>query len=77
MKNFSPKEIAKALGVSQASIKRWVDRGLIEAEKTAGGHRRISVQALKTYLDENNKTQFEQAYNTLYDRSLLCKKPVK
>jgi MerR family transcriptional regulator, light-induced transcriptional regulator len=56
MKNFSPKEIAKALGVSQASIKRWVDRGLIEAEKTAGGHRRISLQALKTYLDENNKT---------------------
>jgi MerR family transcriptional regulator, light-induced transcriptional regulator len=55
MKSFSPKEIAKALDVSQASIKRWVDKGLIEAEKTAGGHRRISLQSLKSYLDTNNK----------------------
>ena len=31
---FSPKEIAQALGVSQASIKRWVDKGIIKAEKT-------------------------------------------
>ena len=56
MKSFSPREIATALDVSQASIKRWVDKGLIEAEKTAGGHRRITLQALKIYLDENNKT---------------------
>lgn len=56
MKNFSPKEIAKALDVSQASIKRWVDKGLIQADKTAGGHRRITLQALNDYLTENNKT---------------------
>ena len=56
MKSFSPREVALALDVSQASIKRWVDKGLIEAEKTAGGHRRISLQSLKTYLDDNSKT---------------------
>ena len=56
MKSFSPREVAQALNVSQASIKRWVDKGLINAEKTAGGHRRITVEALKKYLDDNNKT---------------------
>lgn len=29
------------LGVSEASVKRWADSGLLPAEKTAGGHRRF------------------------------------
>lgn len=29
------------LGVSEASIKRWADSGLLPMEKTAGGHRRF------------------------------------
>lgn len=42
MKPFlSPKELAEAIGVSESSIKRWVDGGTILATKTAGGHRRI------------------------------------
>lgn len=39
----SPKELSQAIGVSESSIKRWVDDGLIRAEKTTGGHRRISI----------------------------------
>ncbi|NND73164.1 MAG: helix-turn-helix domain-containing protein [Rhodothermales bacterium] len=38
---LSPKELAMALGVSESSIKRWVDSGLITVYRTAGGHRRI------------------------------------
>lgn len=52
---FSPKEIAQALAVSEASIKRWVDKGLMKAEKTSGGHRKISLLSLQQYLKENNK----------------------
>jgi len=35
--------LADAIGVSESSLKRWADEGLLEAERTAGGHRRIPV----------------------------------
>jgi MerR family transcriptional regulator, light-induced transcriptional regulator len=40
---ISPKEFAQVIGVSESSVKRWVDDGLIEVSRTAGGHRRIFV----------------------------------
>ncbi len=40
-RTFSPKELAVVLGVSESSIKRWGDAGLIDVTRTAGGHRRI------------------------------------
>lgn len=39
---LSPREVAVALGVSESSVKRWVDLGELAALKTAGGHRRIT-----------------------------------
>lgn len=42
--HFSPKEVAQMLGVNESTIKRWVDRGMLTASKTAGGHRRISQE---------------------------------
>jgi len=45
MKNtLSPKNLAVAIGVSESSVKRWADSGAIRIVRTAGGHRRISVQ---------------------------------
>lgn len=41
--SLSPKQLGKALGVSEASVKRWCDQGLVPADKTAGGHRRIAM----------------------------------
>ena len=38
---LSPKTFAEAIGVSESSVKRWVDQGHLSAVKTAGGHRRI------------------------------------
>jgi excisionase family DNA binding protein len=40
---LSPRDLASAIGVSESSLKRWVDDGLIRATRTAGGHRRIAV----------------------------------
>lgn len=43
MEFFSPRELARTVGVSESSIKRWVDSGRIATTLTAGGHRRISL----------------------------------
>lgn len=40
-KLLTSKETARLLGVSEASVKRWADGGLLPQEKTAGGHRRF------------------------------------
>lgn len=47
---LSPRDVAAALGVSESSLKRWVDEGLIEATRTAGGHRRILASEAIRYV---------------------------
>jgi methanogenic corrinoid protein MtbC1 len=37
----SPKQVARAIGVSESSLKRWCDQGLIETVRTVGGHRKM------------------------------------
>lgn len=41
---LSPNDLARAIGVSESSLKRWVDRGEIQAVRTLGGHRRIPLE---------------------------------
>lgn len=40
-------EAARRLGVAPATIQRWVDSGILHAERTPGGHRRIYVTELR------------------------------
>lgn len=40
---LSPKELAVVIGVSESSLRRWADEGLIAFTRTAGGHRRIAA----------------------------------
>jgi excisionase family DNA binding protein len=53
---LSPKELALALGVSESSMKRWVDDGRIVAGRTAGGHRRIRVTDAIRFVREAGAT---------------------
>lgn len=50
---LSPKQVARAIGVSESSLKRWCDRGLIASERTAGGHRRLHLNAVVAYVRKN------------------------
>ncbi|MEM6332392.1 MAG: B12-binding domain-containing protein [Planctomycetota bacterium] len=50
---LSPKEVALAIGVSESSLKRWADGGRLRVRRTAGGHRRISIQEAIRFAREN------------------------
>ena len=52
MRLLSPKDLAEALGVSESSLKRWVDAGKIGAMRTEGGHRRISLAEAVRFIRE-------------------------
>lgn len=51
----STKEAAKMLGVSHRTIQLWVESGVLQAWKTAGGHRRIAVSSINRLVDERNQ----------------------
>ncbi|MEO0476954.1 MAG: hypothetical protein AAF085_13430 [Planctomycetota bacterium] len=43
MKYLSPKQLGQAIGVSESSLKRWIDDGMIDVIRTTGGHRRVEL----------------------------------
>lgn len=50
MTPFTVGEAAELLGVSQDTVRRWVDSGQLPASKTRGGRRRIEGRALARFL---------------------------
>jgi len=50
----SPKQVARAIGVSESSLKRWCDQGLIETVRTAGGHRKMAIADVLRYVREQD-----------------------
>jgi len=42
----STKEAARLLGVSHRTVQLWVENGSLQAWKTAGGHRRITMESI-------------------------------
>lgn len=53
--HFTPPELARRLGVNESTIKRWIDRGILKADRTSGGHRRVSDIHLCEFIDRNPK----------------------
>lgn len=47
----STKEAAAILGVSHRTVQLWVENGTLQAWRTAGGHRRITVESVKRLVD--------------------------
>ena len=44
--SLTTKAVAKLLRVSEATVKRWADSGLLQSDKTVGGHRRFKLNAV-------------------------------
>jgi len=49
---LSPRELGQALGVSESSLKRWIDAGKIAATRTDGGHRKITLPEAMRFIRE-------------------------
>lgn len=47
---LSTAEAARLAGVGTTSVKRWADEGLLDCQKTAGGHRRFLRAELERFL---------------------------
>jgi excisionase family DNA binding protein len=50
-------EAARRLGVGPTTIQRWVESGVLHAERTPGGHRRIYVTELRRLIAANRPTE--------------------
>lgn len=47
---LTTRQVARAIGVSQASLKRWCDKGLLPSVRTVGGHRRLPLAGVIEFL---------------------------
>jgi hypothetical protein len=54
--HLSPKDLALVIGVSESSLKRWVDEGRLLASRTAGGHRRIALHEAIRFIRDTHQT---------------------
>lgn len=52
VRSLSTSEFAKALGVSDSSVRRMADAGDLEIQRTRGGHRRIPISEAVRYIRE-------------------------
>jgi excisionase family DNA binding protein len=51
---FSSHAIARMLRVSPSTVLSWIDRGLLHAHRTPGGHRRVEHGELVRFLHESS-----------------------
>lgn len=51
----STKQAAAMLGVSHRTVQLWVESGVLQAWKTAGGHRRITLASVNRLVDQRSQ----------------------
>jgi excisionase family DNA binding protein len=53
---LTPKDLASAIGVSESSLRRWVDAGQLRTARTVGGHRRIPLAEAVRFIRDSRAT---------------------
>jgi len=49
MRYLSSKNVAEILGINISTLKRWTDNGTLDCTKTAGGHRKFTMQNIRDF----------------------------
>lgn len=68
---YTTKDIAKILGVTQRTVQLWSESGRIEFRKTSGGHRRFTQEAINKLLA--NKKAIESPQPNPTESADRCK----
>ncbi|MDP9267027.1 MAG: helix-turn-helix transcriptional regulator [Acidobacteriota bacterium] len=61
MAHLTPRDAARALGISYPTIKQWIYNGKLKTVKTAGGHHRIPESELDRLLPRAEKSDKKKA----------------
>jgi molybdopterin-binding protein len=76
---LTPREAARLLGVSYATIKQWILSGKLKTVQTPGGHHRLSEAALKPFLQKDkmrSAVESRQRFRRVSGRNQLSGKVV-
>jgi molybdopterin-binding protein len=73
---FTPREAAAAVGVSYATIKKWILAGSLKTMQTPGGHHRIPESSLAplssaTGKSESKRIESRERFRTVSGRNQL------
>jgi len=60
-RTLSPRDLGVAIGVSESSVKRWIDAGRLPAKITSGGHRRIELLPALQFLHDTKRQLLDPA----------------
>jgi excisionase family DNA binding protein len=52
---ISTKGVAEVLGVSEATVKRWADAGMLRCFRTRGGHRKFRLRDVRAFLNDEQQ----------------------
>jgi molybdopterin-binding protein len=58
---LTPREAARLIGISYATIKQWILAGRLKTMKTPGGHHRIPESFLKPFLAKDSEKPFTES----------------
>ena len=55
MRYLNSKEVANILGINISTLKRWTENGTLGCKKTAGGHRKFTIQHIRDYYKQHQE----------------------
>jgi molybdopterin-binding protein len=76
---LTPREAARLLGVSYATVKQWILNGKLKTVQTPGGHHRLSEATLKPFFVKDKMkpaTESRQRFRRVSGRNQLAGKIV-
>ena len=76
---LTPRDAARMIGVSYATIKQWILSGKLKTVQTPGGHHRVAQTTLKPFIDKDKTRaapESRERYRRVSGRNQLVGKVV-